>query len=67
MATEYVIYTRYQNRVGPGKLPNIHTRYLAELPPIVELTDDIREALVFDKEEAEELAHMVYMDYKPKY
>lgn len=67
MATEYVIYTRYQNRVGVGRLPDIQTRYLAELPPIVELTADIREALVFDKEEAKELAYMVYMDYKPKY
>lgn len=67
MATEYVIYKRYENRVGTGRLPDIHTRYLVELPPITELTANKGEALTFEKDEAKELAYLIYMDYEPKY
>lgn len=65
MATKYIIYKRYEKRVGKGQLPDIETRYLAEMPPNLELTENYEEAIRFDEEEDKEIAYMTWMDYKP--
>ena len=64
MATKYVVYKRYEKRIGKGQLPEIITKYLCELPPVLELTRDIEQAMLFDEEEAKEIAYMTYLNYK---
>lgn len=62
MATEYVVYKRYENRVGEGKLPDVETMYLAESLPHIELTINIREAMTFSESEAKHFAYITCMD-----
>ncbi len=59
----YVVYKRYE-RPKKGQLPDVITKYLTELPPIVELNEDINQALQFEECEAKELAYLIAMDYK---
>ncbi len=59
----YVIYKRYE-RPKKGQLPDVITKYLTELPPIVELDRDIEKAMTFNEDEAKELAYLVAMDYR---
>ncbi len=59
----YVIYKRYE-RPKKGQLPDVVTKYLTELPPIVEVDGDINLALQFKESEAKELTYLIAMDYR---
>lgn len=47
-------------------MPDIITKYLTELPPILELGEDIGQAMTFKEDEAKELAYLVSMDYRER-
>lgn len=66
MATEFVVFKRYEKRMGTGKFPEIITMYLSESLPHVEMTKNIDEALTFDEEEAREIAYITEMFYYKK-
>ncbi len=61
----YVIYKRYE-RPKKGRLPDVVTKYLTELPPILELGEDIGQAMTFSEGEAKELAYLVAMEYRER-
>ena len=64
MATKYVIFKRYEKRVGAGKFPEITRLYISESLPHVELTRNVDEAMRFTKDEAEQIAYVTCMDYE---
>jgi len=64
MAIKYVVYKRYEKRVGKGNLPEIITVYLSEELPHIDFTRNIDDAIRFDESEAKQIAYITYMDYK---
>ena len=64
MGTKYVVFKRYEKRVGTGKFPEIIRLYISEELPHVELTKNIDDAMRFTKDEAERIAYITCMDYK---
>ena len=64
MNTEYIVFKRYEKRMGAGKFPEIITMYLSEGLPHIEMTRNIEEALTFSESEAKKIAYITEMDYK---
>ncbi len=63
MATNYIIFKRYEKRMGIGKFPEIIIMYLSESLPHIEMTRNIDEALTFSESEAREIAYITQMEY----
>ena len=61
---EYIVFKRYEKRMGAGKFPEIITMYLSEGLPHIELTRNIDEALTFDESEARKIAYVTESYYK---
>ena len=62
--TEYVVYKKYEKRIGKGKMPDITRLYISEELPHIELTKKRDEALRFTKDEAERIAYVTCMSYE---
>ena len=66
MNTEYIVFKRYEKRMGAGKFPEIITMYLSEGLPHIEMTRNIGEALTFSESEAREIAYITDMSFYKK-
>jgi len=66
MNTEYIVFKRYEKRMGAGKFPEIITMYLSEGLPHIEMTRNIEEAMRFDEEEAKKIAYITDMSFYKK-
>lgn len=61
---KYILFKRYEIRMGSGKWPEITRMYMTNPPPLMELTKSIDEAYRADTNEVKQLAYITNMDYE---